>query len=551
MSNYIRTLIVTILLISINIVAEGQCKIEYFWDTDPGVGQGVVIGETSKSSDEFNISIDASGLTEGIHTLGLRAINDGAFSSTYYRQFYIPTLKQNANTIEYFWDTDPGVGKGMIIGKTSKSSDDFSISLDASGLTEGIHTLGLRAINDGAFSSTYYRQFAILASKRNIKAIEYFFDKDPGVGKGTKMPASSNVDTLFMAVDIPVSKLSDGIHTIGLRTLTENTWSETKVRQFLINHTPDNEITAIEYYINDDPGVGKAHEIDIIPGKEITVETEIDLSAIPEGDVTLGLRARSGKDIWSSTHIESDIKWEGWDALQEYILSLEDTYDTFVGNTYTRQFKNLEWQSLYVPFEWDYSEWHNKFDVARINAFYQYDDDEDGIVDRQILEAISVKSGRLKANYPYLIRAKSCDTYNMPISNVITSEKENSYSCSTMEARYTFTGNYTNKRGLHSAGCYIMRGGQLVLASNDDDVLPPYRWYLTIENLGDQVIHDASSSIKIRVVGENEADVIENIISSDSVIEGIYNLNGQRLSDSLQPMNKGLFIVNGQKVLIK
>ena len=56
-------------------------------------------------------------------------------------------------------------------------------------------------------------------------------------------------------------------------------------------------------------------------------------------------------------------------------VALED-----VNLTYTRTFNNTKWQALYVPFSMSYDEWKDDYDVAKINNFHEYDDDEDGTV---------------------------------------------------------------------------------------------------------------------------------------------------------------------------
>ena len=51
--------------------------------------------------------------------------------------------------------------------------------------------------------------------------------------------------------------------------------------------------------------------------------------------------------------------------------------------TYTRNFSNTKWQALYVPFEMSYNDWSADFEVARLNDVHQWDDDEDGLINRQ------------------------------------------------------------------------------------------------------------------------------------------------------------------------
>ncbi|MBQ5912028.1 MAG: InlB B-repeat-containing protein, partial [Bacteroidaceae bacterium] len=76
--------------------------------------------------------------------------------------------------------------------------------------------------------------------------------------------------------------------------------------------------------------------------------------------------------------------------------------------TYTRTLPNLTWNALYVPFEIPVTEeFLSKYDVAYINDVHSYDTDDNGTIDNMEMELIKIKSGTLRANYPYLIKAKS------------------------------------------------------------------------------------------------------------------------------------------------
>jgi hypothetical protein len=526
-------------------------KVEYFWDTDPGIGKGTVLQTFTGNTAKVQTDLNAGSLSTGIHLLGLRALNNGHFSATYYRQFYVPAPVESIKRIEYYWDKDPGVGKGKTLSFTAGSVIDLTQRLSASSLKAGMHTLYLRAVSDKHFSQTYTRQFYVPATPHKVEAIEYWFDKDPGIGNATRIAAALTGDSLKTAFDVTTDGLDDGVHKIGLRTLTDGTWSETKVRQFLVRSTVDNYITRVEYFWNNDPGAGNGNAVDITPGEEVSIDFEADMTELGEGPHTLGLRAQSGSKGWSPVSFVTDIEFEGWDNLQEYLNSLCDTEDVLTSTQYTRQFLNKDWHALYVPFHLSYSDWSARFDVARINAFYQYDDDEDGIVDRQVMEAILVKAsnGSLKPNYPYLIRAKQTGTFKLAVDqSKRVAEEINSISCSTMEARYTFTGNYSNMTGLKSANQYRLRGTTLSIPEDDDEVLPPYRWYMTIDNLGNQ-LQQSARRVSLRIYDGDGTTLIESIDAQDEETTDAYDLQGRKVPKA--QMKKGIYIINHKKRIIE
>ncbi|MBQ9640878.1 MAG: hypothetical protein IJV06_12615 [Bacteroidaceae bacterium] len=535
-------------------------RVEYFWDTDPGIGRGQVLQRLTSSADTITTELDVSGLTAGIHKLGLRALNDTLRSATYYRQFYVPAKEEKIVRVEYAWDKAPTLGKGSTLSFTEGSVIDMTKSLSVKSLSAGMHTFYIRALSTNHHSATYTRSFYVAPTPHAVEAIEYYFDTDPGIGQATRMSAAIEGDSLNMAFDVETDGLSDGVHHIGIRTLTDGTWSATKVRQFLVRRMVENYITRVEYFWNTDPGQGNGIAVDIVPGQEVNVDFEADMTELPAGPHTLGLRAQSGSLGWSTASLTTGTEFEGWDVLQDYLNSLTDTEDALTTSKYTRQFRNRDWQAFYVPFTLKYSDWSAHFDVARINAFYQYDDDEDGVVDRQVLEAIIVRpqNGTLKANYPYLIRAKSKDTFSF---NTGTQQPQeiNSVSCSTVEARYTFTGNYTDMKGLKSAGLYRLRGGSLSIPDSDDEVLPPYRWYLSIDDLGNQLDPAAGAKIRVKVVGDETATGIDDVLIADEdELVGnrkVYDLAGRRVNISADaPLNslpRGIYIINNKKYINK
>src|SRR5260221_14677997 len=94
---------------------------------------------------------------------------------------------QQINTIEYFFDNDPGVGSGTKM--TLNSGDlDSTINFAVSALTSGVHILNVRLKNSNNTWGTTYQSPVLIATGTDgsptIASAEYFFDTDPGFGKG-------------------------------------------------------------------------------------------------------------------------------------------------------------------------------------------------------------------------------------------------------------------------------------------------------------------------------------------------------------------------------
>lgn len=214
--------------------------------------------------------------------------------------------------------------------------------------------------------------------------------------------------------------------------------------------------------------------------------------------------------------------------------------------SYIRTFNNVNWQALYVPFKMNYEDWCNDFEVAKINNFHQFDTDDNGEFDNLQMEVIKVKSGTLKANHPYLIKAKSPGEKVIELLDTrLYACLEKNCVCNSMETTYTFTGTYAGMSGedMYNNSYYSMGGGSLILAEDATANLKPYRWYLKMEGRDGQVI-PTPSSVRVMVC-DGETCSIETL-SFDNASTPLYSVDGRMVENSKA---KGLYIINGKKVL--
>ena len=190
------------------------------------------------------------------------------------------------------------------------------------------------------------------------------------------------------------------------------------------------------------------------------------------------------------------------DMSDAFEITTEKQYETV---NYSRNFTDNNWQPLYIPFEMTYDEWTAEgLEIVRLNGFYQYDDDEDGKIDRSVLEVIKVKEGKLLPNYPYLVKSNTIGEKKITLKNkTVYCTESNSVDCSTVATTYTFTGTYATKCDLASNGCYYMKDGDIVLAENAEESVPAFSWYLTAENRKYYSNTPKFKKIKLRVIGED------------------------------------------------
>ena len=216
--------------------------------------------------------------------------------------------------------------------------------------------------------------------------------------------------------------------------------------------------------------------------------------------------------------------------------------------TYTRTFSNTNWQGLYVPFTMAYSEWATDFDVARINDIHQFDDDDNGTIDRTELEVIKVTSGSIEANTPYLIRAKETGEKTFTLANrTLYKAEEKSYTVSSWNTLFTFTGTYSGVTGsdMVNNAYYALGDGVLRQAASTDNALSPYRWYVAITDRNGA--QKGVNEVKVKVWGEDATGISPLSVSPEGRKTAVYDLSGRRVDNP----TKGLYIVNGKKMMVR
>ncbi|WP_348823996.1 SBBP repeat-containing protein [Flavobacterium aestuarii] len=144
---------------------------EYFFDTEPGVGNGTALASFSPAT-PLNITsqIPTTGLSEGFHNLFLRTKDSkGKWSMYEGRVLYIQptvvsTVIEPIVTAEYYFNTDPGLGNGIAID-TGTPAESIAVTLAdiaTSPLGAGDHNVFVRVKDNGkTWSLAEKRAFTI------------------------------------------------------------------------------------------------------------------------------------------------------------------------------------------------------------------------------------------------------------------------------------------------------------------------------------------------------------------------------------------------------
>ena len=319
---------------------------EYFWDTDPGFGNGNSIAVNPDSLVQIADTISLAGLSTGMHTLYIRVVDtNAAWSVVYTRTVFIVNDNNGVDPIivsaEYFIDVDPGLGNGTPISVDSAGVIDTTFTVNLAGLTIGSHKLYIRTLDDlGNWSLTYNRDIIVIpdgsgTSTPQILAAEYFFNNDPGFGNAYPLSGFSPDSIVNIVSAIPVDTLPVGFHTIYLRTLDSNgQWSLTYQTTFYlfdstINITP--LLTGGEYFWDTDPGFGNGNPIAVNTDSLVQIADTISLVGLSTGMHTLYIRVVDTNQVWSIVYTRTVFIVDDNNGADPLIVSAEYFIDTDPG----------------------------------------------------------------------------------------------------------------------------------------------------------------------------------------------------------------------------
>jgi PKD repeat protein/murein DD-endopeptidase MepM/ murein hydrolase activator NlpD len=287
-------------------------NLEYFFDADPGQGKGIPINVVPNEEFSQSFELNYSDLNEGYHTLFIRAKDGfGNWGTVASKPFYalhiedIPYITQ----IEYFFDKDPEAGKGFPVNTGYGTLEEQNLIIEYSQLSEGYHTLFVRAKDSfGNWSLLATKDFYALPlnDAQYITRMEYFFDNDPGYGMGKPITVSKNAFE-EQNVIIDFTGLTEGYHSLFVRTKDNfGKWGTIASKPFYrITASNPVNITDVEYYVDIDPGVGKATNETVKPTMLLQHTVFLDLNSLWQGNHKIGFRVKNGHLNWSDTKIQN------------------------------------------------------------------------------------------------------------------------------------------------------------------------------------------------------------------------------------------------------
>ncbi len=210
-------------------------QLEYFFDSDYGIGNNTVLNVTPAADGTFPFTAKITGLTVGYHKLYIRTKDsNGKWSFTAKRnvEVFTPDAKVTLVSGEYFIDADPGFGNAMPVIVSSPDSMILqSFTAATSGLPVGYHKLyGRFKDNLGRWSQTFRRNIEVYKNDTNyITKAEYFFKTDNGYGNCSTVLLLPPATDGSYSFNIPLSDFPAGADTLFIRVQdsSEYKWSLT------------------------------------------------------------------------------------------------------------------------------------------------------------------------------------------------------------------------------------------------------------------------------------------------------------------------------------
>lgn len=243
--------IIIILLLLWEGMARAQTihQLEFFLDTDLGPGNNTFVSVMPGADGSINLTVPMNGRPPGIYQLYFRTKDHNNKWSQLQRksiEIFPPESQQELARLEYFVDTDAGVGNNNIRNISILPDGSIPVQIPTAGLQPGKHYAYIRLQDAlGRWSHSFRQGFELFASAspNQVVAVEYFFQSDPGYTLAPRhqfvTPAQDGSFTLI----IPSGLVPQGLDTLMLRVKDSSLhrWSHTVgiSQEFSVENCPE------------------------------------------------------------------------------------------------------------------------------------------------------------------------------------------------------------------------------------------------------------------------------------------------------------------------
>ena len=203
-----------------------------------------------------------------------------------------------------------------------------------------------------------------------------------------------------------------------------------------------------------------------------------------------------------------------------------------------RTLSNEYWNTLCLPFSLSADKIKATFGGGTITKFSNVNENAEGTV------MTFVEDTSIEASKPYLF--KPANTVVNPVVEgvAITSEGAKMVKAPT-NGNYAFVGTYSKKdMATDQSEVFITTSGKLSYPAEDTNTIKGMRAFIQLPTTAN------AKAFNLNIGGEaTSIDTIDGGLLNGNAT--IYNLNGQKMSSDINGLAKGLYIVNGKKMIVK
>jgi hypothetical protein len=269
---------------------------EYFFDDDPGAGNGNSLAVSSGQLVSIEIPVSASGLSPGFHTLGLRyEDSSSAWSAVRVRPFFVSPMEDSARQVVAgdFWLDDSLIGT-LPVTPGPQVSVTHTVSTET--LPTALHTLAVRFQDEfGVWSAKRDRMFYAAPAgppDQEIVGGAYWLDEIGGfpfdITPGPTVSVASAQST---------DSLDPGFHQVRVEFYdNSSTWSAAKTRPFYLSPVEQysDVVTAAEYAIDGGPMT----PIPVNPAPEVDISQEVSSQGLEPGFHNVAVHFSDANSVW-------------------------------------------------------------------------------------------------------------------------------------------------------------------------------------------------------------------------------------------------------------
>jgi len=287
--------------------------LEYYIDTDPGMGNGtkIVLNALETTVDSDNIEIDISNLSYGFHKLVTRFKDkDGQWGIPKLLVFYVPEPRQETmiENAEIFFDDKKDFSQGSSLSLTQGLIIDINSELDISqfNLNPGFHTAYVRLKDTEGSWGNYKSQMIYLPKERkqvNIDKAEYFYNQIVATGAGTSIELSGGengmVNVEGLQLDTPEKS---GFNRLFVRFGdSDGDWGIPQAaRLYMPRERNTTLVTELEYFVDSKTTPGEGFVTELNASASFSTEIEIPVENLKTGFSNIYVRLKDADGVWGA-----------------------------------------------------------------------------------------------------------------------------------------------------------------------------------------------------------------------------------------------------------